>query len=381
MLLQLRNVSSQNLNIQTVGRIKRNPYPKLEKNDITDIYYLYSNNPNETIANSIYYEYKVKEQFDNEEFASIVIKKDKELFDISKLESEVKNFLINKSKDIRVMVNQSFDNNCFNNKQKKIIIKSPILLLKLLKVMEESLTNYQKKVFSAIEQEYKNTDLKGLKYKTLKIILLSYFIKDINNIVQRCIENNIKYELVMGPLNPKKYEELKSDDIKNLKSIKENYLFNITKDGEITDNQPLDSTNELVVFDKIKAYIEFIPKGLKVWAKNQIKGNIFGEYLDENKYFKNSYFDFILKYNNGVLLYIEVKGENDIDVNKTELLRTAYSDYFKDKKLDLFQQKIVICLAKVNGELIIPEVFYDKSLLNLPEGITFTNLLKHLGEC
>jgi type III restriction enzyme len=43
MLLQLRNVSSESLNTQTVGRIMRNPIPSLEKNEITNKYYLYSN--------------------------------------------------------------------------------------------------------------------------------------------------------------------------------------------------------------------------------------------------------------------------------------------------------------------------------------------------
>lgn len=43
MLLQLRNVSSDSLNIQTMGRIMRNPIPTLEENIITKKYYLYSN--------------------------------------------------------------------------------------------------------------------------------------------------------------------------------------------------------------------------------------------------------------------------------------------------------------------------------------------------
>lgn len=46
MLVQLRKVSSQALNIQTIGRIKRNPYPNLEKNPVTDKYYVYSNAEN-----------------------------------------------------------------------------------------------------------------------------------------------------------------------------------------------------------------------------------------------------------------------------------------------------------------------------------------------
>lgn len=380
MLLQLRNVCSTNLNVQTVGRIKRNPYPKLEQNPITDKYYLYSNQPNIRAENLSVYEYKVKDNFTNEEFASIEIKKTKDLFDKTKVKPEVLKFLESKYYDICVRIKESFDDNVYKNIAKKIIIKSPVLLLKTLKIMEDGLNVYQKQVFAVIEQEYKNTKLKDYKYQTLKIILLSHFLKDISDIVQRCIENNIKYELVMHRLDPDVYTEIISGDTDTERTITNNYLFNIKKNGDDTNGQYLDSKNEITVFEKIKNYIEFVPDFLKVWAKNQTTGNVYGEYLDENKYFKHSFFDFILKYNNGVLLYIEVKGEDDINSVKTELLRTAYADYFKTEKHDLFQQKIIVCLAKVKGDQITPEVFYDKMLISLPDGIAFKDLLIQAGQ-
>ncbi|MBE6461526.1 MAG: hypothetical protein E7006_01635 [Alphaproteobacteria bacterium] len=379
MLLQLRNVCSTNLNIQTVGRIKRNPYPKLEQNPITDKYYLYSNQPNVRAENLSVYEYKVKDNFTNEEFASIEIKKTKDLFDKTKVKPEVLKFLEGKYSDICVRIKESFDGDVYKNMAKKIIIKSPVILLKSLKVMEDGLNAYQKQVFAVIEKEYKNTKLKDYKYQTLKIILLSHFLKDISDIVQRCIENNIKYELVMHRLDPNVYTEIVSGDTDNEKTITNNYLFNIKKNGDDTDEQYLDSKNETVVFDMIKMFSGFFSDGLKVWTKNQTTGNVYGEYLDENKYFKHSFFDFILKYNNGVLLYIEVKGEDDINSTKTELLRTAYADYFRNEKHDLFQQKIIICLAKVKGDQITPEVFYDKTLLSIPDGTTFQDLLMQAG--
>ncbi|MDE5599812.1 MAG: DEAD/DEAH box helicase family protein, partial [Ureaplasma sp.] len=61
-LLQLRSISSNSLNMQTVGRIMRNPYPNLEKHEVTDKYYLYSNyqKPSRTDAN-----YRLENKFDN----------------------------------------------------------------------------------------------------------------------------------------------------------------------------------------------------------------------------------------------------------------------------------------------------------------------------
>ncbi len=82
MLVQLRNVSSTSLNIQTLGRIKRNPYPLLQRNEVTDKYYVYSNSSNE--KNEIKtYNYNILQQYEEVDFLSIKItnkKNIKELF-------------------------------------------------------------------------------------------------------------------------------------------------------------------------------------------------------------------------------------------------------------------------------------------------------------
>jgi len=62
MLLQLRNVSSDTLNIQTIGRIKRNPNPNFEfSNDsIANQYFIYTNNELKT-KNIAFY--KLREEY------------------------------------------------------------------------------------------------------------------------------------------------------------------------------------------------------------------------------------------------------------------------------------------------------------------------------
>ena len=381
MLLQLRNVCSTNLNIQTIGRIKRNPYPNLKRVDTTDKYYLYSNAPAEKNDNLSFHEYTVKDRFKNEEFASIVIKKDKELFDSSKAKTEVGNFFNKKNNDIRFRINNSFGKNGFENEEKRLVITSPIMLLKMLKVFDDNLTKYQKKVISEIEKAHKASVLKDVKIQTLKLILFNYFMKDINNIAQKSIESNVQYELKTHVVDPKIYTEITSGTNTNQRNATENYLFDFKKNGKSEKIQHLSSNNENVVFDAICGYIDY-NDNLKVWAKNQETGNIYGEYFDENKFIKHSFFDFILKFNNGNLLYIEVKGdgENDINRDKTELLRTAYRDYFQKKEKDLFHQKIVVCLARVNNATIIPELFYDANLFQFDENISFPRMLRILGE-
>ena len=65
MLVQLRNVCSTALSIQTIGRIKRNPYPNLEYNETTMKYYIHTNEK-KALENFTIYEYKVKKEFENE---------------------------------------------------------------------------------------------------------------------------------------------------------------------------------------------------------------------------------------------------------------------------------------------------------------------------
>ena len=140
----------------------------------------------------------------------------------------------------------------------------------------------------------------------------------------------------------------------------------------------LDSNNEIAVFRTIKCI-----GGIKVWAKNQRSGNICGAYLGHDNTLHKSYFDFIIKYKNGVMLYIEVKGEPDINPEKTECLKASYSKYFETQKgqSELFDKIVVICIAKVNSNnQITPELFYDKEkITNNFTGKQFATILQELG--
>ena len=91
---------------------------------------------------------------------------------------------------------------------------------------------------------------------------------------------------------------------------------------------------------------------MKLWCKNQRTGNIYGEYHDDFKQEHKSYFDFIIKFENGNYLYLEVKGsdDKDIDKSKTDLLKQAYESYFNNNTL--FANRIVLCVVEVDGKNI-----------------------------
>lgn len=370
MLLQLRNICSDSLRIQTIGRIKRNPYPNLEKNPITDKYYLYSNEEQKNDKDSNVYEYKVKQHFLQEKFVVIKIKKnDKDFCDPTVLATETKKFLEEKQYAIAQRISDSFKNNTYQNPVAKIYIQSAILLLKLLEAQLSSLQSYQKNVLGLIKEYYQQTSLKNYKLETIWITVLSFFKNEITNIVKHATEGNVKYELAEEAINPDVYMEIMESTAENkeAKQVTSDYLFDIKKNAEPIKLQVLDSSKEQKVWEEISAASRYRGE-IKVWAKNQTTGNIYGEYLDESSTQKKSYFDFIIKFNNQNLLYIEVKGDEDSDINrvKTEQLKHAYKQYFSNPiNTGLFQKKFVICLAEVNKEGQITQVpFYDRNFIN-----------------
>lgn len=144
--------------------------------------------------------------------------------------------------------------------------------------------------------------------------------------------------------------DLENDN--NSKEIDGKYMFEIKKNGQEDLEQMLDSQPEIVVWKKLKGIFMNDNKKIKLWCKNQRTWNIFGEYYDDFKQEHRSYFDFIIKFENEKYLYLEVKGsdDKDIDKSKTEMLKRAYEDYFKGNVL--YAKNLVICVVEVDGENI-----------------------------
>lgn len=126
MLVQLRNVSSEALNIQTIGRIKRNPYPNLESNTITNKYFLYSNY---TEKNKREVLYQIKPEFKDEVFLRGTIDKPSKKTEIELI------YKIRMLKDIIKFLNgddfmeqiKEFngDNDFINEEEGKLVISAP----------------------------------------------------------------------------------------------------------------------------------------------------------------------------------------------------------------------------------------------------------------
>jgi hypothetical protein len=195
--------------------------------------------------------------------------------------------------------------------------------------------------------------------------LLEKHKKDLQDIINKHRQFKPTYQLLLAPYDPQSYVEVFDGNPLNIETIySDKYLFNTKNGGE--NNQPLDSNPETVVFKKLQQFAlsEENKDKIKIWAKNLTSSNVSGEYLDDNNSVRHSYFDFIIKFFCGVFLYIEVKGQNDIDPEKTKMLKAAYKDYFEKQQGTFFCSNIVICVVKVadNGT-INHECFYNKELI------------------
>ncbi len=382
MLLQLRNVSSANLNIQTIGRIKRNPYPQLIKNEITDKYFIFTNAPKDKNNEYTIYDYQIKEKHLSENFAVIkAVKDEKEVFDLEKMKQEVSLFLKNKENEIKIQVSECFTGSIYCEKDKKLVIKNALFLVKRIHILSEKLTERHKQIIDEIRNQTHTT----FKWEQLHIILLAYFQKEINTILHRCMPISVKYKLEFEALNPTVYTEIL--DVNNQSKInieKSSYLFDIKENSSISHIQPLDSEKEYNVGEVIKSFVKESSSNVKVWYKNQTTSNIYGEYINEAFETRKSYFDYIVKFNNGNYLYLEVKGdqESDIDINKTQLLQDSYKDYFsKTLEKELFKNKIVIAVVKVGKHKITPFSFYDEKKIKTDlNGKSLKELLIYLAD-
>lgn len=388
MLLQLRNVSSTTLNTQTIGRIKRNPYPELSKNSITDKYYIYSNAPVERNLNV--YKYKVKDRFANDEFAIIKISNKNKLkdvylnYDISKelLEYLNKNkdtilvqtrerFLVFEGKKVYREVRETVNgNHIFSDISNVFIFLREFHSLKKKNKMiydknKKTLLNF----YEAIKEKelYSRNHQSIIQFEHLAFIVLKYHKTDILNLYTKKAKFIPQYRVELEPYDPSHYVQIMSNE-DNKQTIDSNlYLFDVKRNEEEHNYQVLDSSPETFSFKRIDRNILSLNEKVSIWAKNMTTSNVSADYLDENNNVRKSYFDFVIKFKNGAYLYVESKSKNDIDKNQTETLLKSYEDYFKEKDSTLFDYPLFLSLwtVDVDNNVIIPKTFYDKNVYDM----------------
>ncbi|MBR0295360.1 MAG: DEAD/DEAH box helicase family protein [Bacilli bacterium] len=406
MLLQLRKVCSEKLNTQTIGRIKRNPYPGLVKNSITDVYYIYSNSPQDA-SDFSYFNYKLRKQAESVLFPSIEIHNRAE-FKLStekdKLQKAIKDYIVNSKNDLIQEIKNIFvfENgiDVFKNELYEVggsmvysSVISPFVFLKLLQRLIDSKNDIFKlcnqPLKDAFDSDFKKEllyDEKPLQLEHLQFVVLHNHTKDLQDIIKKWSPFTPSYKVAMMTYIPQQfieiYDMVASEG--NIDSSDNTYMFDVVKNNSSANIQPLDSGSERIVFDLLKNYIqainEFMDNKIELWCKNYASSSVNADYIDGNHSFHKSYFDFIIKFANGAFLYIEVKNKTDIDEDKTKLLKQSYKDYFDSKMVNVYDVPIVLSVWTVQGSMVYTDTFYDHKLFKTKlDTLTAKDLIKAIA--
>ncbi|WP_341420423.1 DEAD/DEAH box helicase family protein [Mesomycoplasma ovipneumoniae] len=388
MLVQLRNISSSNLNIQTIGRIKRNPCPNynLKHNSIAHEYFIYSNvDPEDKNVLKLF----LKKEYKDHTFISGQI-------ELRGTPIENRSKIINEDQYYNNFENE-FDNDAKKEEVKAIfedrlseyeryysankfisidteeygsarLIKSKISNIVELELAIIRLKNNLRKYFTSkiwdffdkIKQKF--LEDRKINKQILQLIILLEFGRDLAKIYKKTIKNqveNAQYKLNFEEPLPEKIEFNSSE---NDKSVTTNDSFGYETIDEKTseDNLPLDSDAEQSFANELINISELDPN-IRFWAKNPVHTKLGFQYINGNE-IANSYPDFLVS-KNGNYFYFEIKNyDNDLDPKKTQLLISGYNKYFKEEQINPKNLTLAICWVRAN-----PKRLYFAGSSNLEE--------------
>ncbi|MFC3848418.1 DEAD/DEAH box helicase family protein [Helicobacter baculiformis] len=363
MLLRLRNVCSSALSIQTLGRIKRNPYPNLAKHPITDTYYLYENF--KTPKDYTTYSYQVKEPFKGFQVLKIVLNIEEKAQDPAAIQKGLDHFITQNAQRV-----QDYANDCFNNEDApntyrlhhaKRTLANLYSLLHRLKRLKNALNTPQKgilnEILNKLKAKYPHTS--PLQFEA---ILLEFFSQDIANIYSTSLARHKTYMPHLETYTPQEWREEWAQEPTSEEIDPDKYLTTIKKDANPTEHLPLDSASEIEVCKKLDRFACKNQAHIEVWLKNPPHSNVYIQYLDQQGNKHASYPDFVMRFSNGYLVYIEVKNAQDINQEKTKLLAQAYKEYFsnpKQENLYTHTSPLVLCIYKHDPKKPVLERYYD----------------------
>ena len=407
MLVQLRNVSSDTLNVQTIGRIRRNPNPsfpddelmKINPNSISKNYYVYSNYEKKNREWSYYIlQDKFKQNIDDFKFYNGQINRNilKETANSKKYNDEILS-LIDKKQILNYINNELEyeyskthkliatkeeikDNNGNYVWREKKSLRNAIELEMYINdmykihqnyVSETTINNVNSKInkwWNSLESTEKIYSKNLIWYAIFKL-----YLNDIKKLHQKAIDIRKKenqglqeFELIdVKKLPSNSYQwntsnfidMLDSSDIKTTEK-ELNYAY-VNSDNK-SNKHYLDSNPEQFLLNKIKdefkeLYVDYVDEPnkfneeIKIWTKNPTLHGINYEYYENEYEIKNSFPDIIIKYKTHQLI-IEVKQDNDdhSNNNKIDNLLNAYKKYIDEKRETLVSDDLTLSVALVS---------------------------------
>ncbi|MBU4692712.1 DEAD/DEAH box helicase family protein [Mycoplasma sp. CSL7491-lung] len=377
MLVQLRNVSSDSLSIQTIGRIKRNPNPsfKFDDNSTAYSYWVYSNieNIDKIDKDREFSSYKLNKESLNDKFYYGEINKEVEKIKVDLSDQIVEVIKNNKN---QLLSNYNYYLNDYQKegyipyKEEKIIdkeknqelqyinrkINNIIEMSQFINEFNTKTSNIlDKKDLRAIDQYFIND------YKDHIHSLLWYsFIKFIYPKVKKYVLDQRKRQI--NELNIREFKlmydkqlpsdinfEIIDEDFKiEFEEQKINYQYELISLLNNKSKQRLhyyDSNNERSFINSI---VQLFKDDLKnnnykniSLFRNPVQNGIFYEYYDEDSNIKRQFPDFVLVYKTDKIehqINVEIKDfNNDYDEIKTSKIIDSYQGYYEDKNNNLMQ--------------------------------------------
>ena len=387
MLLQLREIYSDTLDIQTIGRIRRNPLAQKLNLDspekILDNYYIYSNVPK--VKNDEYQFLKQNEEviaFRN--FQTVLLKektgndqtwKANEFYDglINYLKTE-STFTSNPNKsktfheEIVNLNKQINETNQFSLQRSELYLddehktKIPLVteainnVFTIDKYWKEKILFFNDNQFTKIINEFVNyyATKESLNPYVIKLYLLDFKNKQVfSHIVDQYnhLSDNTLYEYKLSPIfllqkvTMECLTDVKKSNKLTLKDNLKKYLYWIP--DEVNNDKDIDESIDDTVYSDSEGEKHFIKEMLDVLnreansssnklhlylLKNYLNNSNFRyEYIDKQPTTRKRahYPDFVIEHNDNIYI-CEIKSENlDYDPKKTEELRKAYEAYSK----------------------------------------------------
>lgn len=380
MLIQLRNVSSNTLNIQTIGRIKRNPNPNypFPNESIANQYFIYTNNDIKDSNEIVTYKLKKQYMHNHIKFGSgkINLEIHKQILNNKEYNEKII-ALLDKNK-VQFYLNEALDYYNKNGFLKGLVIKykdennreRDCVYQKIYNIIELQKFNNKFQVQNSnILTKDIISNIKSWFYKQRfqnSIHLFWYVLK--NNYFDLIVkEYKQALEIIKRKTTDKEYLLEFSNTLPEIFSITkgkknicisdEHYAYqNIIKSSD-QNKHYIDSEAENKFLSGLITSIEYdedLTNNIKIWTKNPVHEGILYQYYSEtNNSILNSYPDVLIvieKNNQKHQLVIEVKNDNDLIPEKSESLLKAYKKYIEEFSIPLFKEieslTIAICWAK-----------------------------------
>lgn len=395
-LLQLRQVNSEKEFIQTIGRVKRNPFLKhfpymsIEDQEIVQRYYVITENKNinEEIDISDNPENKIKikklstsEKIKLKTYEVPIDYSDKweELVE-HRLKIMLTKFFDKKLKDIQQISLKPITINTWTSNNEIRIERKLSTILDLHSYFENHVNLDHKEILFDYIYNYIPSD--GRK-KCNPIQILIYLVQIVDN-------NPKEYESFVNlystqtinekdpiirtvALTPYTYTEESKHFIKINKVRNKLYYDEFT---QLDQTLYLDSTPEEIFSASIEKNINKL-NNIKTFTRHYLPDSpFFIHYKRRGRYYK-SYMDFVIKLNDDRIILIETKSkENDYDKSKTEILIQNYINVSKYKEYSNYiflVPKIDTQLSTVhiikNGKMEIKENVYNYKMWEILENI------------